>query len=259
MVPSRFTLALTFCFAPHPVVAFVSPQVEVIAQLEFLSGGLPSELVGIVATMGVITAIGSAFLGVAQQNGRRAAAYLIMSQTGLVAFGLENHSSVGLTGALLTWQVLSLATAGFTMTLAALEARHGNLDLRTPHGNFERTPRLAIAFLLIGFSMIGFPTTLGFVAEDLLVQGSVNEFPALGLCLIVATGFNGLTVMRSFFSLFCGERQHGGEADLTLRESLALSLVILTLLIGGLVPGPVVAIDAEEAQSNAVAPSGTRH
>jgi formate hydrogenlyase subunit 3/multisubunit Na+/H+ antiporter MnhD subunit len=233
------------------VVAFVSPQVEVIAQLEFLSGGLPANLVGIVATLGVVTAIGAAILGVAQQNARRATAYLIMSQTGLVAFGLENHTSLALTGALLTWQVLSLATAGFTMTLAALESRHGSLDLRVPHGNFERTPRLAIAFLLLGFSMIGFPTTLGFVAEDLLVQGSVNEFPSLGLCLIIATAFNGLTVMRSFFSLFCGTRSHMGESDLTRRETLALSLVIATLLLGGMIPGPVVAIDAEEAHTDA--------
>ncbi|MDZ4695981.1 MAG: proton-conducting transporter membrane subunit [Deltaproteobacteria bacterium] len=236
------------------VVLFVSPQVEVIAQLEFLSGGLPADLVGIVATLGVVTAIGAAVLGVAQQNARRAAAYLIMSQMGLVAFGLENHTSLALTGALLTWQVLSLATAGYTMALAALESRHGSLDLRVPHGNFENTPRLAIAFLILGFSMIGFPTTLGFVAEDLLVQGSVNEFPSLGLCLIIATAFNGLTVMRSFFSLFCGARRHMGESDLTRRETLALSLVIATLILGGMIPGPVVAIDAEEAHTETALP-----
>lgn len=109
--------------------------------------------------------------------------------------------------------------------------------MRVPAGSFTRTPRMAVAFLFMGFASVGLPLTLGFVAEDLLVQGSVEEFPALGLALIVATALNGVSVMRAFFTLFSGSSKHLGEWDLTLREGGVITVVMAILLLTGLFPG----------------------
>jgi NADH-quinone oxidoreductase subunit M len=163
-----------------------------------------------------------------------------MSQTGLVAFGLDTSSTVAQVGALLTWQVLGVATAGFAMTLASLAARRGDLSLRHAAGSFTRTPRMAVAFLFMGFASVGLPLTLGFVAEDLLVQGSVEEFPVLAFALILATALNGVSVMRAFFKLFSGSSEHIGEQDLAPREAGTLTVVMATLLIMGLFPGAAV-------------------
>jgi NADH-quinone oxidoreductase subunit M len=219
------------------VVAFFAPQLGVYAHLELVQGELPSQLAHGVATLGAATAVIAAALGVVQTNARRALAFLVMSQTGLVAFGLGTNSNVAQLGALLTWQVLGVATAGFSMTLASLEARRGELSMRVPAGSFTRTPRMAVAFLFMGFASVGLPLTLGFVAEDLLVQGSVEELPALGLALIVATALNGVSVMRAFFTLFSGSSKHIGECDLTPRESGVLTVVMATLLLTGMFPG----------------------
>jgi NADH-quinone oxidoreductase subunit M len=219
------------------VVAFFAPQLGVYAHLELVRGELPSQLAHGVATLGAATSVIAAALGVVQTNARRALAFLVMSQTGLVAFGLDTNSNVAQLGALLTWQVLGVATAGFSMTLASLEARRGELSMRVPGGSFTRTPRMAVAFLFMGFASVGLPLTLGFVAEDLLVQGSVEELPALGLALIVATALNGISVMRAFFTLFSGSSKHIGECDLTPRESGVLTVVMATLLLTGMFPG----------------------
>ena len=48
-------------------------------------------------------------------------------------------------------------------------------------------PALATSFLLTGMAMVGLPGSLGLIAEDLLVQGSVEEFPLLGFALIIVT------------------------------------------------------------------------
>jgi hypothetical protein len=219
------------------VVAFFAPQLGVYAHLELVQGEIPSRLAHSVAALGAATAVIAAALGVAQTKARRALAYLVMSQTGLVAFGLETHSGVARLGGLLTWQVIGVATAGFAMTMASLEARRGELSIRVPAGSFTRTPRMAVSFLFMGFASVGLPLTLGFVAEDLLVQGSVHEFPALGFALIVATALNGVSVMRAFFTLFSGSSKHIGECDLTLRESGAITIVMAILLLTGLFPG----------------------
>lgn len=218
------------------VVAFAAPQLGVYAHLELLLGGIPEALAHWVAPFAAVTAVLAAGMGVAQLDARRALAYLIISQTGLVAFGLENESEVAISGAVLTWQVLALATSGFAMTLAALEGRRGKLSLKAPGGNFARTPKLAVAFLFFGLASVGFPLTMGFVAEDLLVQGSIDSFPLLALVLIVATALNGMTIMKAFFLLFSGRETHAGERDLCPRELWIVTAVIAMLLVGGLLP-----------------------
>jgi len=221
------------------VVAFVAPQLGVYAHVEVFGDGIPAELVRVVAAFGAVTALVAGALGTVQSSTRRALAYLMMSQTGLVAFGIEGGSQVAFAGSLLAWQVLAVATSGFAMTASALEARRGRRPLSEYSGCFRRTPRMAAAFLMMGLGSVGFPMTLGFVAEDLLVQGSVGEFPFLAFVLIVATALNGMNVMRLFFHLFSGRREHSGETDLTFREAWALSAILLLLLAGGLVPGAI--------------------
>lgn len=122
------------------VVAFVAPQLGVYADVELLGHGFTPELASIVGGAGAITAVLAAALGTVQTSARRALAYLMMSQTGLVAFGLEGTSEVAFAGSLVAWQVLAVATSGLAMTLSALESRRGRLSLAGFSGCFARTP-----------------------------------------------------------------------------------------------------------------------
>ncbi len=232
-------------------VAFIAPQLGVYTHLMRLAGHVPHGVAHGMAAFGAATAVLAAALGLVQSDGRRALAFIVISQTGLIAFGLENESFVARSGALVTWQVLALAMTGFAMTLAALEARRGTLALRSASGSFARTPRMAVALLLLGFASVGLPTTLGFVAEDLLVQGSTEEFPLLGFALIVATALNGMTVMRCFFALFSGSKQHDGERDIVPREAWALTLALVLLFAAGLAPDRLLGLNRSGAAEGA--------
>ncbi len=222
-------------------VAFVAPQVGVYAHLTLLGDHLPSAIASLGATLGAVTAVYAAAMGVVQTRTRRALGYLIMSQSGLVVFALDAHADAARVGALVAWMVIGVSVAGFAMALAALEARRGTLSLERPNGSFERVPRLAAAFLVMGLASVGLPGTLGFIAEDLLVQGSVDEFPVYAFALIIATAFNGLTVVRNFFLLFTGTSRHFGERDLTRREGYVLTMVVALLVFLGVSPGQFVA------------------
>lgn len=241
------------------LAAFVGPQLGVHAHLALVADAVPHAAAHAFAWAGGATAVLGAAIGLAQTEARAAIAWTIVSQTGLVAFGLENASDVGRTGAVLTWQVSAIAVTGFLMAAAALEARRGALSLREPGGSFARTPRMATAFLFLGFASVGLPLTLGFVAEDLLVQGSVDEFPALVFGLLLATALNGINVLRCFFTLFSGKRDHIGEQDLGVRERLALTLAMAVLLLGGVFPRAFVPPPARAAAGGHVAPGGQHH
>ncbi|MFC3980450.1 proton-conducting transporter transmembrane domain-containing protein [Streptosporangium jomthongense] len=212
------------------VVVFHTAPLGLFAQLD-----LPVPLARDVALLGGATAVVAALFGVVQGEARRALAFLTMSQTGLVTCGLGG-SPEAVSGAVLTWEASALAVSGLAMTLAALEARRGTLSLRAPSGNFARTPRLAVAFLLCGLATVGFPLSLGFVGGHLLIHGSVTGSPVVWLALAGAVGVNGMTVMRCFFALFAGSRTHSGERDLVPLETYALTIAIGALLVGGLFP-----------------------
>lgn len=218
------------------VVAFLAPQPGVYLHLRSLGAHLPPTLHREAALLGMVTAIFAAMLATGQKRLKRTLAYLIMSQSGLVAFGLETSSKVGHLGALSAWLLVGLGIAGFAMTVEALEARRAvEIELGEAGGDFEATPILATSFLLSGLSMVGLPGTLGFISEDLLVQGSVAEFPILGLALIGVTAVNAVTVMRCLLTVFVGRKQVV-KIDLQPRERWAASLTLAALFLLGLFP-----------------------
>ena len=53
-------------------------------------------------------------------------------------------------------------------------------------------PVLAVSFLAMGLACTGFPGTIGFAGQELLVRGAVDVFPVMGLALVAASALTGL-------------------------------------------------------------------
>src|SRR5262249_12721355 len=125
-----------------------------------------------------------------------------------------------------------------------LEARRGRLDLTTYHGGYERMPLLAISFLAMGLACTGFPGTLGFVGQELLVNGAVEAFPVMGFAVVIASALTGLAVLRVYFSLFCGRSNmpsHSGLGfGLAKREAWTFVALVIALIVFGVAPRPLV-------------------
>ena len=220
------------------VVAFTCPQLGILYHFKILSGQLSTSYHNELAVLGVLTALFGAALATVQPSLRRALGYLIISQTGLVAFGAEETSKVAHTGALACWFVVGIASAGFAMTIEALETRNGGpLNIEEASGNFESMPALATSFLLTGMAMVGLPGSLGLIAEDLLVQGSVEEFPLLGFALMIVTALNAITIVKCLLKLFANSESCGCPIDLVPRERAAMTVVLIPLFFFGLFPG----------------------
>jgi NADH-quinone oxidoreductase subunit M len=167
-----------------------------------------------------------------------------MSQSALVMAGLDCTSVSALAGGLLVWLSAGLAFAGLARSVLVLEARRGRLDLTGYHGGYERMPVLGISFLALGLACTGFPGTLGFVGQELLVDGAVDAFPLMGFAVVVASALTGLAVLRMYFSLFCGRPDRMAHSSLryglTRREAWTFVALVITLIGLGLVPRPLV-------------------
>jgi NADH-quinone oxidoreductase subunit M len=225
-----------------PAILFSAPQVGAYMTVVLIVPRASPDMLRTIALLALGTAVYGAALALVQTSARRACGYLFMSQSALVMAGLDCTSSSALTGALLVWLSAGLGFAGLARCVLVLEARRGRLDLSTYHGGYERMPLLAVSFLSMGLACTGFPGTLGFVGQELLVDGAVDVFPVMGFAVVIASALTGLAVLRMYFSLFCG--RHDAYTDrrlgLTPREALTFVALVVALIGFGVAPGPLV-------------------
>ncbi len=211
-------------------------------------GAASSEVFQVLLVLGAASAVYAALLGVVQLDLRRGVGWLAASQSALVICGLVTQNAVGLSGGLLLCLSSALALVGLLLTVSAIEARFGPVDLSQPRGLAGRTPTLGVFFLLLGFASVGLPGSLGFVAEDLLFHGALEMSPAVGLGLVVATAINGFSVLRLYYRAFQGGRPALPRVEDALpRERLVLLSLVLLLLVGGLWPRALVETHARAA------------
>jgi NADH-quinone oxidoreductase subunit M len=227
-----------------PAILFNAPQLGAYMTVVLIVPRATPEMLRIIALLALGTAVYGAALALVQSSARRACGYLFMSQSALVMAGLDCTSASALAGGLLVWLSAGLAFAGLARCILVLESRRGRLDLTRYHGGYERMPLLAISFLCMGLACTGFPGTLGFVGQELLVNGAVEAFPVMGFAVVLASALTGLAVLRMYFSLFCGRSEalsHPGvQFGLTRREAWTFIGIVIALFAFGIAPRPLV-------------------
>ena len=237
-----------------PAILFNAPQVGAYMTLVLIVPRASPEMLRTIALLALGTAVYGAALALVQTSARRACGYLFMSQSALVMAGLDCTSVTALAGGLLVWLSAGLGFAGLARSVLVLEARRGRLDLTTYHGGYERMPVLAISFLAMGLACTGFPGTVGFVAQELLVDGAVDVFPVMGFAVVIASALTGLAVLRMYFSLFCGRTEVRLHPSLQLglrpREAWTFVALVAVLIGLGLAPRPLV--DSRVEASDAI-------
>ena len=226
-----------------PAILFNAPQLGAYMTVVLIVPRASPEMLRAIALLALGTAVYGAALALVQRSARRACGYLFMSQSALVMAGLDCTSVTALAGGLLVWLSAGLAFAGLARCVLVLEARRGRLDLTTYHGGYDRMPVLAITFLAMGLACTGFPGTLGFVGQELLVDGAVDVFPVMGFAVVIASALTGLAVLRMYFSLFCGRPEALAHPGLRLglrpREAWTFVALVTTLVGLGLAPRPL--------------------
>jgi len=237
-----------------PAILFNAPQVGALMTVVLIVPRASPEMLRTIALLALGTAVYGAALALVQRSARRACGYLFMSQSALVMAGLDCTSVTALAGGLLVWLSAGLAFAGLARCVLVLEARRGRLDLMSYHGGYERMPVLAISFLTMGLACTGFPGTLGFIGQELLVDGAVDAFPVMGFAVVIASALTGLAVLRMYFSLFCGRSDVLAHPSLQLglrpREAWTFVALVIALVGLGLAPRPLV--DSRVAASDEV-------
>ena len=235
-----------------------TPLAGAYAALRLVVPIAPDSALRLLGLLALVTAVYSGAMAMVQKDVRRFFSCLVISHSAMVLVGLEVATPIGLTGALCVWLSAGLSLGGFGLTLRALEARRGRLQLTHYQGLYEHAPALAICFLLTGLGCVGFPGTIGFIGTEMLIDGAVEAFPHVGPLLVIAATFNGIAIMRAYFLLFTGTR-YASSVSLKIggRERIAVLTLAALILGGGLIPQPGVST-AYHAATELLAERATR-
>ena len=202
------------------------------------------------AAAGVCLSLYGALSALAQTNLRRLVRALAISHVGLILGGISTGTVHAFAGASVECLSSGLTLSGMSMTVAAVGARTGTVDVRALGGLVRGCGRMTAVFLLLGVASVGFPATLAFVSEDLLLHGLIDAHPVVAAVMLFSTALGGIAMFRGWQRAFLGPTLDVWRAvpDLLARERLALFGIVAAVLLGGIFPTPLVKAESDAAE-----------
>ncbi len=234
---------------PTPVSALihaatmVTAGVYMIARLHTLYTLAPTALM-VVATIGALTAVFAASIGLVQNDIKRVLAYSTISQLGYMFLGV----GVGAYGA----GMFHLMTHAFFKALlflgagSVIHALREEQDIRRMGGLKEHMPVTYRTFLVACLAISGFPFLSGFFSKDLILEEAfLSPQGSFWLWLLgtLGAGMTAFYMFRLLFLTFWGACRAGPEVASHIHEappSMTGALIVLAVLsvVGGYFPVP---------------------
>lgn len=169
---------------------------------------------------------------------KRIPGYLYLSHVSLMALCADDFGPLGITTSLLNGVNVLIAILGLLGVCALLTARFGVRGVMTPSGLGSRFPELAVCYLVCVLSLVGFPGTLGFIQEEIMLGEGLEHHALLIGVIAVALTLNGFSGFRLFARIFYGQPFEGRDTEigLSLRERGVLLLILALIIANGIAP-----------------------
>ncbi len=221
---------------PTPVSALIHAATMVIAGVYLVARAFPifsasPEALMVIASVGMVTALGAATIALVSTDLKRILAYSTVSHLGLMMLSL---GALGWTAA-----VFHLMAHGFAKALLFLGAgsvmhgvgAHGDVDIRRVGGLRKAMPLTAVVFSIGALSLGGIPILSGFWSKDEILLAVSHELPVIFIVFAFATAFlSALYMARAMFIVFFGpegeDTHHAHESPLLMTGVLSVLAVL---------------------------------
>ncbi len=252
VVPFHMWVPDVYHGAPSSVTLFVSsaPKLAGFALLVRLLGqalgddALVIEWQQMLIVMAVLSLIIGNITAIVQTNLKRMLAYSTISHMGFVLLGVLVGTDVGLGSAMFYIVIYVLMNVGaFGMILLLSRAGFEAENLEDFKGLNQRSPWYAFVMLLLMFSMVGIPPTVGFYAKLAVLQVLISAgFVAVAVIAIIFSAIGAFYYLRlvrlMYFEAPADTTPIVPQADV----KVLMSLNGVAILYFGIVPGPLMAL-----------------
>lgn len=197
--------------------------------------------------LGVLGIIYGAFMCLAQTDIKRLIAYSSVSHMGFVLVGIYAGTELALQGVVVQMLAHGISAGALFILCGELYERLHTRDMRLMGGLWARMAYLPPIALFFSVAALGLPGLGNFIGEFLILLGAFSVTPVVAC--VAAIGL----IMGAVYSLFLVQKAfHGSPAegaprlkDLSRRELVMMSVLMLLMLGLGLYPQPV--LDTVEA------------
>jgi NADH-quinone oxidoreductase subunit N len=252
VVPFHMWVPDVYHGAPSSVTLFVSsaPKIAGFALIVRLLGqalgddALVLEWQQMLLVMAVLSLIIGNITAIVQTNLKRMLAYSTISHMGFVLLGVLVGTDVGLGSAMFYVVVYVLMNVGaFGMILLLSRAGFEAENLEDFKGLNQRSPWYAFVMLLLMFSMVGIPPTVGFYAKLAVLQQLISAgFLSVAVIAILFSAIGAFYYLRlvrlMYFEAPVDHTPIAPYADV----KVIMSLNGVAILYFGIVPGPLMSL-----------------
>ena len=223
----------------------------------------------IIAWLAVAGIIFGALMAWVQDDVKKLVAYSSVSHLGFVVLGILVLSQKGIQGGIFQMLAHGISTGGLFLAVGILYDRRHTRLLGDFGGLWKQMPVFGACFLVLVLASAGLPGLCGFVGEFLVLTGTFTAgkdwrnsgfaapmfgHPALlaglaAIAVILAAVYLLTMYQRVMFGpLDKPENRDPQVRDLGLRERLVLGVLVLTALVMGMAPQPILDRTAASVQ-----------
>jgi multicomponent Na+:H+ antiporter subunit D len=227
LVPFHGWLPDVHTAAPGPVNALFSGIMDslgvlAIARIVFQVFGVASTpVLGLLMTLGLISALLGAIMALAQDDLKRLLAYDTISEVGIIVVGLAAGNPAGVAGAVYHLVNHALFKSLLFLAAGAIVHRTGLTKLSDMGGLARHMPVVAAAFVLAVVSIAGIPPLNGYVSLSLIHQGLQQDHETVPYVLTLAAQVITIAALgRAAWLAFFRRRPHDYEWRERLRPGM---------------------------------------
>jgi NADH-quinone oxidoreductase subunit L len=222
---------------PTPVSALihaatmVTAGIYMVARLNFLFSMAPATMF-VIATVGAITALFAATIGVTQNDIKRVLAYSTLSQLGYMFAGVGVGAYADGIFHLMTHAFFKACL--FLGAGSVIHAMGGEQDMRKMGGLRAKLPITFWTFLAATLAICGIPPFAGFMSKDGIIWAAyAHGHPVIWAMLWVSAGLTAFYMFRQVYMTFFGEFRGTHDQAHHLHES-PRSMAGVLVVLGGL-------------------------
>jgi len=258
MMPFHIWLPKAHVEAPtagSALLAGILLKVGSYGYLRFLLSLFPSATIyytPFILCIAIISMILSTFAIVRLIDLKRIVAYSSIAHMNYLIAGLSVQSLCSEVGSLLLQIAHGLASAGLFLCVGALYDRYKTRNIYYYRGLNTVLPWFSFFFFLLCLANIGFPFTLNFIAEVTILCGLFETVPTIALLTLLSAIVMGVYSFVIITKTIYGKITSYIKTsyDLSRRETYAMLLYLIPLLLLGIYPTMVTIIICEEFSNN---------
>jgi NADH-quinone oxidoreductase subunit M len=176
-----------------------------------------------------------------QSDLKRIVAWSSIAHIGLMGAAIFARNNTSLQGVMLEMFNHGINIIALWIVVDIIEKKTGIRKISELGGLAIKSPALSIFFLMIVLANIALPLTNGFVSEFLMFTGlfEYNKYLAAFACIsIIISATYMLNMMQKVFFGVPNSFTENATA-ITMSQKFILSVIVLTILILGIYPGPL--------------------